>query len=163
MHVSAYRTSSPSSLSDPTPEQEIVDSDFGLRLLDGGKGAEHFLARLKLSDTIQLSECERTRVVAVADLSAIEAQENYSLVHLVDGSRILIRRSLKAWSEILPSARFIRAHRKLIVNLANVTGYRREGRKAISLQLMGISKPTPVSRRLWSQVRTCLTIRCTIT
>lgn len=89
---------------------------------------------LRLDDILHLDAGASARFAPVSDLSVIEAEENYSLVHLIDGSSVLVRRSLKAWEEILPAAQFARVHRTAIVNLTRLTGYRRDAPKSIALQ-----------------------------
>ena len=108
---------------------------------------------LRPDDIIHLNSGTVARFAPITDLSAIEAEENYSLVHLADGSDILVRRSLKAWEEILPAAHFVRVHRTVIVNLARLTGYRREGQKSISLQVHGVPASLPVGRMFWPELK----------
>ncbi len=108
---------------------------------------------LRPDDIIHLSSGSSARFTPITDLSAIEAEENYSLVHLADGSRVLVRRSLKAWEEILPPAQFIRVHRTVIVNLTRLTGYRRDAQKSISLQVHGLAESMPVGRMFWPELK----------
>ena len=91
--------------------------------------------------------------VAVADLSAIVAQENYSIVHLGDGTKTMVRRSLKAWLAVLPSERFLRVHRSTVVNVAYVRDLRRDGPKAFSLGVQGLGDRVPVGREAWQTLR----------
>ena len=93
------------------------------------------------------------RFAAVHDILVIESQENYSLVRLADGSRELVRRSLKAWMVLLPVKSFLQVHRTVVVNLAHVTGYRRTGPKAFFLQVAGLRRLVPVGRKKWVEVR----------
>lgn len=123
----------------PRPEEEAPPPAPGLAL--------------RLDDIIHLSSGSSARFAPVTDLSAIEAEENYSLVHLADGSSVLVRRSLKAWEEMLPPAHFLRVHRTVIVNLARLTGYRRDAQKSISLQVHGLAKSMPVGRLYWPELK----------
>jgi two-component system LytT family response regulator len=108
---------------------------------------------LRPDDIIHLSSGSSARFAPITDLSAIEAEENYSLVHLADSSSVLVRRSLKAWEEMLPPAHFMRVHRTVIVNLSRLTGYRRDAQKAISLQVHGLAKSMPVGRLYWPELK----------
>ena len=108
---------------------------------------------LRADDIIHLSSGSTARFAPISDLGAIEAEENYSLVHLVDGSSVLVRRSLKAWEDMLPATQFMRVHRTVIVNLARLTGYRRDAQKAISLQVQGVAESMPVSRLYWGDLK----------
>jgi two-component system LytT family response regulator len=108
--------------------------------------------RLRRDDTVHLNDGQRARFVPVTDISRIEAQENYSLVQLVDGSQMLVRRLLKSWEDALPAPPFHRIHRTTIVNLERVTAYDRAGRM-ITLQLVGVSEPVNVSRQSTTEVK----------
>ncbi len=108
---------------------------------------------LRPDDIIHLNSGTAARFVSVSELSAIEAEENYSLVRLADGSSVLVRRSLKAWEDILPPAQFIRVHRTVIVNLARLAAFRRDPQRAITLQINGLTEPVPVGRAFWPEVK----------
>ena len=108
---------------------------------------------LRPDDIIHLSSGSSARFAPIMDLSAIEAEENYSLVHLADGSSVLVRRSLKAWEEILPTTQFMRVHRAVIVNLARLTGFRRDVQKSVLLQVHGLAKDLPVGRLYWPDLK----------
>src|SRR5690606_16248939 len=56
-------------------------------------------------------------LVKVNTIVCITAYVDYSNVFLNDGSKILVRRLLKKWEEILPQKSFIRIHRSTIINL----------------------------------------------
>ena len=108
---------------------------------------------LTAGDMVHLHSGAHQRLVAVEDIVLIEAQENYSLVRLADGSRELVRRTLKRWGSLLPAAGFLRVHRTAVVNLPRVTGYRRDGPKSVSVHLAGLRRWVPVGRGQWREVQ----------
>lgn len=101
---------------------------------------------LRLEDTIHLNSGTRAHFARVADISLVQAHENYSLVQLADGTQVLVRRTLKAWAESLPETSFLRVHRATIANLARVVGYERTSPRTIALRLSGVLQPVSVSR-----------------
>lgn len=107
-------------------------------------------------DLVQLPTAEGARFAPVGEFSAVVADENYTNVHLADGTRHLVRRALKAWEAVLPGGIFCRVHRTGIANLTRVTGFERESPRAVSLRLQGLSDPLPVSRELWPEIRSRL-------
>ncbi|HWA86752.1 MAG TPA: LytTR family DNA-binding domain-containing protein [Opitutus sp.] len=115
-------------------------------------------AALRTDDLVHLRSGGSARFVTVAHIGAIQAQENYSFVWLVDGTRVLMRRSLKDWMGVLPADKFMRVHRTMIVNLAHVVGYDREGAKNFSLRLRGFAGNIPVGRETWPEVKARLRI-----
>ena len=108
---------------------------------------------LRLDDILHLSSGTSARFAPISDLCAIEAEENYSMVRLVDGSSVLVRRTLKAWEDMLPAGQFMRVHRTVIVNLTRLTGFRRDAQKAITLQVQGVAESVPVSRPYWAELK----------
>ena len=98
-----------------------------------------------------------TRFVALADIAAIEADENYSVALLGDGTRLLVRRTMKTWEDTLPASHFVRVHRGTIVNLARYRGSDRESYEVTLLRLAGLTEPVRASFRYLPELRTRLT------
>ena len=97
-----------------------------------------------------------TRFIALADLAAVESNENYSTVHLADGTRLLVRRTMKTWEDTLPAAQFVRVHRATIVNLARYRGSDRESYEITLLHVEGLAEPVRASFRYLPELRTRL-------
>ncbi|MBX3738606.1 MAG: response regulator transcription factor [Candidatus Didemnitutus sp.] len=98
-----------------------------------------------------------TRFVALADLALVVSNENYSDAHLVDGTRLLVRRTMKAWEEVLPPTHFVRVHRTAIINLARYRGADRQSYETTLLHLEGVSEPVRASFRYLPELRERLT------
>ena len=110
-------------------------------------------APLRPDDSVFLRSGPRARFVRVTEISVVSASDNYSEVHLADGTRLLLRKSLKAWEDILPATHFMRVHRTLIANLARVARYERDGDEHTLLFLQGVADPVSASRYRWSELR----------
>jgi two-component system LytT family response regulator len=113
---------------------------------------------LQMGDRLQV-EWGGGRIAGVGELSVIIAQENYSIVHLADGTRAMVRRSLKAWLDLLPAAQFVRVHRSSIVNLSRVRSVRRDGPKTFKLRVEGLDECVPVGRVMWRELKPRLPAR----
>jgi two-component system LytT family response regulator len=96
------------------------------------------------------------RFVALRDIAAVEADENYTLVCLADGARLLVRRTLKTWEQTLPASHFVRVHRGTIVNLARYRRSDRESESTTLLHLEGLRQPVTASYRYLAELRTRL-------
>jgi two-component system LytT family response regulator len=94
-----------------------------------------------------------TRFVALADLALIVSNENYSETHLADGTRLLVRRTMKAWEDALPATHFVRVHRTAIVNLARYRGADRQSYEITLLHLDGLAEPVRASFRYLPDLR----------
>lgn len=110
-------------------------------------------APLRMSDTLYLDSGLRARFAPVAEISLIVAQDNYSEVHLADGTKLFIRKNLKTWEASLPAENFMRVHRTQIVNLARVVRYERDRDEHTTLYLAGVAGPVSASRHRWSDLR----------
>jgi two-component system LytT family response regulator len=108
---------------------------------------------LRPDDTVYLRSGQSARFVPVAEISLISAQDNYSEVRLVDGAKVFLRKTLKAWEDALPATHFMRVHRTQIVNLARITGYERDADEHTLLEVAGAKEPVPASRDRWSELR----------
>ncbi len=97
-----------------------------------------------------------SRFVALADLAAVASNENYSEVHLGDGTRFFVRRTMKSWEDVLPAAQFVRVHRTTIINLARYRGADRQSYETTLLHLDGLTEPVKASFRYLPELRTRL-------
>ncbi len=94
-----------------------------------------------------------SRFVALADLAMIVSNENYSEAHLGDGTRLLVRRTMKAWEEALPATHFVRVHRTAILNLARYRGADRPSYETALLHVDGLAEPVRASFRYLPDLR----------
>jgi len=75
-------------------------------------------------ETIIIKEGSTARYIRLADIIMIEADSNYTTIHLNDGKRILTSKTLKYWIEkIGDETGFIRPHRSYLVNKKHIIGY----------------------------------------
>jgi two-component system, LytTR family, response regulator len=103
-------------------------------------------AAFRADDTVLIQTEEGKRFVPLAAISAVLSNENYSDVLLRTGERLLTRRTMKTWEDLLPSAQFLRVHRQAIVNVAAIESHRRDTRETLELALAGVKTPISVSR-----------------
>jgi two-component system LytT family response regulator len=107
--------------------------------------AEEFIPPLK--DELILQADGEVRIVSASNIAYVKAVGNYTQVNLTEGSRMLIRRSMEQWEELLRADQFFRPHRSLIVNLGLMRGIRPINRDAAELRLEGCRAPITVGRR----------------
>jgi len=110
-------------------------------------------ARLRGDDTVFLKLDSGARFVPLADIGAILSCENYTEVLLGNGEKLLVRRSLKSWEDVLPAPPFARAHRQGLVNLGRLTRIEDDGGDAPLLHLRGLRVLVRASRREWVELR----------
>ncbi|GJM22669.1 MAG: DNA-binding response regulator [Planctomycetota bacterium] len=75
--------------------------------------------RLSSHDRVVLRESGRVSFVPVAEITRLEAADNYVRVHTVAREH-LVRGALKEWAARLPDAAFVRIHRSVVVAVSAV-------------------------------------------
>ncbi|HYD83608.1 MAG TPA: LytTR family transcriptional regulator DNA-binding domain-containing protein [Opitutus sp.] len=108
---------------------------------------------LRFDDTISLRTAGRAHFTSLRQIVLIAARDNYSEVTLSDGTRVVLRKSLKAWQSLLPESHFLRVHRMLIVNLTSIVRYERDRDEHTRLFFAGRDTPVAASRRAWGLLR----------
>lgn len=100
---------------------------------------------------IYISEAGGRRSLAIGDITFIEADGDYTRLHLSDGRRHLELRSLRTWTAQLPRERFLRVHQSYLVNCTRIERLTRGPRW--SLHLLGFPNPIPVGRAFRHELR----------
>jgi two-component system LytT family response regulator len=111
----------------------------------------------RLDDQLLLKlDSANARFVRLGDIRSISAAENYTEVVLTTGEKLFVRRTMKAWEDLLPPAVFGRVHRTVIVALAHIERIVRLNRTTFEVYLRGQRDPLPVSYRLIPDLRATL-------
>ncbi|HSI08338.1 MAG TPA: response regulator [Rariglobus sp.] len=93
------------------------------------------------------------RLVRLAEIRLVCSCENYSEIALGDGKRLLVRKTMKAWEELLPATQFVRIHRQTIVNLAHLARIERASEATSLVYLDGAAEPVVASYRYLPALR----------
>ncbi len=109
--------------------------------------------QLTETDLVHVRTDAGSQFIAVSSIAAIMAELNYTLIHLTDGSKLLIRRPLKSWADQLDANTFVRVSRESIVNLRHISHVERNDTKSGTVKMTGVKAPVPVSRRRWATLK----------
>lgn len=112
--------------------------------------------RLRPDDQILLEGDGTMQMAYLAEITGIDAQGNYSRVHLKDSSSFLMRRSMAWWDARLPAPMFVRVTRSLFLNHRAIERVQVESRDRIRVQVAGFTFPEIVSRRGYERLRNAL-------
>lgn len=107
-------------------------------------------------DRIHLRGDGKQRFCFLAEISGIEALENYSIVRFVDGDSLTMRRSMTEWEETLPKKMFCRPHRSFIINVDAVQSILRIGKDEVHVKVRGFTKPVQLGRRAAAKFQSAL-------
>ncbi len=103
-----------------------VKARIGLR--EQGQVTQTLLANLKTSaqdvpKRLALPLIDGLEIITPEEINYLEAADNFTSFHLIDGRKLLICRKLKFYDALLAPAGFCRIHRSTVVNLARVRRY----------------------------------------
>lgn len=112
-----------------------------------------FATALQPDDIVHLRTPNGSKLVALDDITAILAEQNYTQIWLREGKHELVRRPLKDWEQNLSATDFMRTSRDTLVNLRHVLRHERSGVKGALLWVTGRDEPVSASFRNWPTVR----------
>lgn len=98
------------------------------------------------TDLVALQEDSQLRMAPVSSITHIEAEDNYTRVHLKDAPAAMVRRPLGDWENLLPKRVFVRVDRSLVVRLDAIREFRMESRDLSLLDLAGCGKKLELGR-----------------
>ena len=108
----------------------------------------------KRDDQVFIRNEREQRFVNLGEIAAVTSiGGNYTAVHMTDGTRSVVRRTLKQWETLLPDDLFYRVHRATIVNLHRIQCARRDSSGACTAIMAGIEEPLEVSRRCAARLK----------
>ena len=106
-----------------------------------------FLNQSKRTDHILIKIGTNLKIIEFARIVCITALKEYSKLRTDDGSKIVVRKSIRNWVETLPAKDFLRIHRATIVNMLFLDKIEKAGFRSFNLYLKNISTPFPISQR----------------
>lgn len=101
----------------------------------------------RYDDVFLYDEGRSPRFVRIRDIVYIQADGNYTELHLRDGDTALTSTALRTWERRLPDAHFARIHRSTIVQIDCVSRIERTANATYEVQVPIRDTPLPVSRR----------------
>ncbi|MEJ2616392.1 MAG: LytTR family transcriptional regulator DNA-binding domain-containing protein, partial [Ignavibacteriaceae bacterium] len=115
----------------------------------------------KVSDTghVIVEVNKQPRFIQVNSISCITAFSEYTYVYLGENEKLIIRRLLKKWEEILPASIFLRIHRSTIINLNHIEKVEKWFNNSFAIFIKGFQEPFIVSRRYSVHLKTKLHYR----
>jgi two-component system, LytTR family, response regulator len=75
---------------------------------------------------IILKTTENIFLLELRDIICCESDNNYTLVHTADSSKILVSKTLKEYDELLAGCGFYRVHKSYLINLAHIKRFEKQ-------------------------------------
>ncbi|MBL8228664.1 MAG: response regulator transcription factor [Bryobacterales bacterium] len=108
------------------------------------------------SDSVLLTDGKRMQLTPLSTITAIEAEGNYSRVHLSGDDAMLVLRSIGSWSEALPQPPFLRADRSLLIHMGHFARLTTQSRNESVLALKGLRREFVLGRAATSRLRSAM-------
>ena len=113
--------------------------------------------KLEREDSIFIEADGKPTFIRINTINYISAMGEYSKLYLKDGRKVLVRRLIKQWDEILPQNLFIRVHRSTIINIDSIKKIEKWFKRSFVIHLENSVEPVYMSerfaRKLKSQVQ----------
>jgi DNA-binding LytR/AlgR family response regulator len=112
-----------------------------------------FSEHQKKADHVLIKIGKKLRIIEYSSIVCITALKEYSEIFVEDGSKIVVRKSIRNWIETLPSKDFLRIHRATIVNMTFLDKIEKSGNRGYCVYLKNIPSAFPMSQRYGNLMR----------
>ncbi|SCW70662.1 LytR/AlgR family response regulator transcription factor [Ancylobacter rudongensis] len=110
-------------------------------------------------DTLELRAPGRLLRCTPGDILAIEAEGDFSRVHVAEQPPLMILRSIGQFEALLPSPPFLRAGRSILINCDRIRSVQTRSRDEARVVLEGMSDPVILGRAAAARLRQALAAR----
>jgi DNA-binding LytR/AlgR family response regulator len=111
------------------------------------------MERLAVDDRLLVPINRHFELIKVTCIEAILSAGDYSEVHLIDGVRMFMLRSLREWLARLPEKHFVRVHRSTILNVDRIDRVEEWFNWSFRIHLKSGREPIISSRRYSAELR----------
>ena len=101
----------------------------------------------KKNDHILITIGKRLQLIKFKHIVSITALKEYSKLRTFDGKKIIVRKSLKSWVDLLPAKGFLRIHRASIINIEAIEKIQKIKDRTYVVFLRSIPEPLELSQR----------------
>lgn len=119
---------------------------------ENGKKGEK---KLTNNDRLFLEHNLNAGFITISDIVFVTADTVYSNIYTVQQNKILIRRTLKKWEEMLPD-NFLRIHRSTIINLNHILKVEKWFKRSYKVHMMHTNENFIISQRYSSIIKSRL-------
>jgi DNA-binding LytR/AlgR family response regulator len=114
----------------------------------------HQNKKLNNNDNIILNINNSPCIIKLDRIKYITAERQYSRIVLKDDKKIVLRKSLNEWENMLNSKIFIRIHRKTIINIEYIEKIEKNIDSSTKIILLGDRNKFDISRRYLKKIKT---------
>ncbi len=132
-----------SSISKRLSKLELIkqNANTSINTFDGQEGdydnKDHILVKIG----------NKLKLIEFSEIVCITALKEYSTIITKKNSKIIIRKSLKAWVELLPAKTFLRIHRATIININYIEEIKKTNDRTYTVHLKNMKETFDFSYR----------------
>ena len=120
---------------------------FGVdRFEEDEKDAEH-------DDHILVKIGNRLNFIKFSEIICVTALKEYSKINLENGKKIVVRKPLKKWTQVLPDDIFIQIHRATIINMDFIEEATKVNERSYQVKMKFMDGNFILSKRFANKVR----------
>ncbi|MGE5363912.1 MAG: LytR/AlgR family response regulator transcription factor [Bacteroidota bacterium] len=95
----------------------------------------------------------KPRILKLSSIKFISAMGDYSMICIDENNRVMVRRPMKQWENLLPEEQFIRIHRNTIINIGQIDKIEKWFNNSVNLYMKNHPEPLLISRRYFSRLK----------
>ncbi|HOW26296.1 MAG TPA: LytTR family DNA-binding domain-containing protein [Bacteroidales bacterium] len=102
---------------------QVIQKQFNLQM----KALEENLKAVpRQRKKLILKTTENIHLVDLPDIVSCESADNYTVVHLQGGERIMVSKTLKEYDELLSDCGFFRVHKSFLINVGHIKRFEKQ-------------------------------------
>jgi len=107
----------------------------------------------EFDDHILVKIGNRLSFVKFSEIICVTALKEYSKVNLENGKKIIVRKSLKKWNEVLPNDIFLQIHRAAIINIDFIEEAKKINGRSYQVKMKSVDESLILSKRFANKLR----------
>jgi len=141
-------------------KKAIEENSIPQKEIHQNSKSENEISEKKLGeeDNLWISINGKPAFVKVKDIICITAESEYSFLFTKNPGKILVRKLLKDWEEILPEKIFLRIHRSTIINLNCIEKIEKWFQRSYKVKLKNHDEEFIISQRYASKLKSVFKI-----
>ena len=125
--IRAFRFSAVDYLLKPIDPDDLMESVNKLKSTpNAGQNLDLLMDNMKNQETpkkLSLHTQDKIQIVTVSDIIRCESSGNYTIFHFLDGTNLMVTRTLKEYDQLLSDSGFFRVHPSHLVNQKHITAF----------------------------------------
>jgi len=87
---------------------------------------ENFRTDIRQKKKIVLKTLENIHLVEIQNITYCESDGCYTVVHIIDGDKIMISKTLREFDDMLSDSGFYRVHKSYLINLSHISRFEKQ-------------------------------------